>query len=90
MNTKGDKSPGNLIQPQGTSVSSVSAVATMPDDQVRVLIGLVEGHSAVFQVKVPSNKSVLYLMKLVWEEKKKGALRDVDASDLILLKVSTF
>jgi len=86
MFTKADKTR-DPTQPQSTSVSSPSA-ATMPDNEVRVLIGLVEGDSTVFEVKVPIEGSVLGLKKLVWEEGKNTILCNIDAAKLMLFKVS--
>jgi Crinkler effector protein N-terminal domain len=59
----------------------------MRGDAARLLICIVEGESAVLQIKVPIDSSVLDIKKLVLEESRNGALRDVDSKDLVLWKV---
>jgi hypothetical protein len=81
------------IQPQATTSSIASAhnpAAAMADDTIRTLWCLVEGESMVFEVTVSANASINRLKTLVQEKKDKGSLRDVNAADLVLLKVSTF
>ena len=58
------------------------------DDSPYRLRCFVEGDSTVFTVKTSKNCEIDDLKKLVHQEKDKGILRNVNASDLILLKVS--
>jgi hypothetical protein len=63
----------------------------MADDEVHVLLCFLDGHSAgVIEVTVPKNSSTLYYKKLIREEGKNDALRNVNATDLVLWKASTF
>jgi len=50
---------------------------------------LVGGGSALFAVTAPANANVYNLKELILE-KKKNELKDIDAHQLILFKVSTF
>ena len=61
----------------------------MSDSTARTLWCLVEGGSALFAVTAPANANIYNLKKLILEEKK-NELKDIDADQLILLKVSTF
>ena len=61
----------------------------MSDDAARTLWCLIESESAPFQVTAPVYASIYDLKVLVHEKCKNGALRNVDASDLILWKVCT-
>ena len=60
----------------------------MADDEVRVLWCFIKDSTA-FEVIAPVNASIGRLKKLVWEERKNGVLRDTDAPDLVLWKVSS-
>jgi len=66
-----------------------SADATMSDGTSRTLWGLVKGGSGLFEVIAPANANVYNLKELILE-KNKNKLKDLDADQLILLKVSTF
>lgn len=57
------------------------------DDEARTLWCLIEGESTPFKVMAHLNTDINDLKKVVREERKNGALRNVDASDLILWKV---
>jgi hypothetical protein len=61
----------------------------MANDTHRMFWFLIKGDSNPFEIAVPDNASISRLQKLVWEERKNGALRGVDAADLMILKVST-
>ena len=65
------------------------ADATMSDGTSRTLWGLVKGGSGLFEVIAPANANVYNLKELILEENK-NKLKDLDAHQLILLKVSTF
>jgi hypothetical protein len=43
-----------------------------------------------FMVTTPSNNRIFELQQLVYNQKDKGVLQDVNASDLALWKVSSF
>jgi hypothetical protein len=53
----------------------------------RTLWCLIESNPSPFEVTAPANASVDHLKRLVQKERKNGALRNVDASDLVLWKV---
>ena len=74
----------------GPSLTSQQQATTSLDNTFRVLLCLIEGDSTVFQVKATANENVLDLKKLIHQEKDKGILRSVNASDLVLWKVRTF
>lgn len=60
-----------------------------PDtDPVRVLFCLLDGENELFQVKVNIDDSVFDLKEQV-RNKKPNALRNVDANNLLLYKVSS-
>lgn len=61
----------------------------MADDEVRVLWCFIKGDSTAFEVTAPVRASIGRLKKLVWEERKHGVLRETDATDLVLWKVSS-
>jgi hypothetical protein len=76
-------------KPQGSFESSASAAATMPEDQVRVLNGLVEDiFTGILVVQPRVDGSVDQLKQLVWEQGRHRVFRGIDVSDLVLLKVS--
>ena len=59
-------------------------------DNVRTPWCLVDGDSMVFDVTAPANVSISRLKELVQKKGDRGILRDVDAKDLVLWKVSIF
>jgi hypothetical protein len=61
---------------------------TTPDNQVRILIGLVEGDCNLFQVEVPIENNVLQLKNLVWEQRKNSVFHKIDPAMLTLFKGS--
>src|ERR1700732_1033628 len=61
----------------------------MANDPHRVLWCLIKGDSNPFEVTAPVDASISKLKKLVWEERKNGAFLGVDATDLLLWKVSS-
>jgi hypothetical protein len=80
-------------QPQATTSSIASArnpAAAIADDTIHTLWCLVEGDSTPFKITAPPNIDIDDLKKLVRENKDKSSLRDVNASDLVLFKVSPF
>ena len=66
-----------------------SDLSLMAND-TRVLFCQIEGDTNPFEVTVPTGKSISFLKKVIWEECKYGALRDVDAAGLVLWMVSRF
>jgi hypothetical protein len=80
-------------QPQASTSSIASArnpAAAIAGDTIHTLWCLVEGDSTVFEVAASANASINRLKVLVREKTDKGSLRDVNAADLVLLKVSKF
>jgi hypothetical protein len=67
------------------SFSVPSAHETNMND--RKLSCLVDGDSVPFMVAAPPNIRILELVSLVYNQKDKGVLDDVNASDMILWKV---
>jgi hypothetical protein len=61
----------------------------MTNDTHRDLWCFIKGDPNAFEVTVPVDVSIGRLKKLVWEQRKNGALRENDAADLALLKVSS-
>jgi Crinkler effector protein N-terminal domain len=62
----------------------------MADDALRTLYCLLEsGDGVPFKVKASVDDDIGDLQKMVQHERRNGALRDVDATDLTLWKVST-
>jgi hypothetical protein len=61
----------------------------MPNDATRALWCLIDGEFTAFKVMAPPNIDINDLKQLVSQEKDKGILRDVNAADLALWKVST-
>jgi hypothetical protein len=80
-------SPSPSSQAQG--ISGASADATMSDSTSRTLWCLLKGGPALFRVTTPATANVYNLKELILA-KKKNELKDIDADQLILLKVSTF
>jgi hypothetical protein len=80
-----------LAQPQATT-SSIgfphNPAAAIADDTMHTLWCLVQGESMVFKVTASANASVDQLKELVREEGMNGTLGNIDAEDLVLLKVS--
>jgi hypothetical protein len=70
--------------------SANNPAATMSDDAARTLWCLIEGESTPFGVTAPANAIIEDLKKLIHQEKEKGILRDINAVDLVLWKVSSF
>ena len=63
----------------------------MANDPSHVLYCLIKDDSNPFKVTAPVDASIIDLKNLVWEERKHGVLRDIDADavDLVLWKVSS-
>jgi hypothetical protein len=61
----------------------------MAKDTYRVFWFFIKGDSRAFEMTVPDNISISRLKDMVWEKRKNGVLRGVDAADLMVLKVST-
>jgi Crinkler effector protein N-terminal domain len=61
----------------------------MFNDPHRVLWCLMKHDSNPFEVTAPVDASIGRLKKLIWEERKNGVLRGIDATDLVLRKVSS-
>jgi len=59
-------------------------------NDTRVLFCLIQGDSNPFEVTVSTGKSISFLKEVIQEKRKNGPLRDVDAADLVLWKVSRF
>jgi hypothetical protein len=60
----------------------------MANDTHRELWCLIKGDSTAFRVTPLGKASIDELKDLVWEKRKNSALRNVDATDLVLWKVS--
>lgn len=56
----------------------------------RELVCLVQGDPMPFVVTTSSNDGILDLQQLIYNQKDKGILQNVNASDLTLWKVSSF
>lgn len=56
-------------------------------DDTRVLSCLIQGDTNIFEVTVSTGKSISFLKEVIQKKRKNGALRDVDAADLVLWKV---
>lgn len=50
---------------------------------------LVEGDTKLFEIQVDACMSVSFLKKVIWKARKRGYLRGVDATGLVLWKVSS-
>jgi hypothetical protein len=74
-----DHEPQVVPEPQATTSS-------IPQANLRLRC-LIEGESAVFTVTVSANNEIGDLKDSIHEKGKNGVLRDVDAKDLVLLKV---
>ena len=61
----------------------------MINDTHRDLWCFIKGDPNAFEVTAPVDASIARLKKLVWEQRKNGVLREIDAADLVLLKVSS-
>jgi Crinkler effector protein N-terminal domain len=72
------------------STLAFSRSLSLMADDTRVLFCLIERDAKLFQVTVSTGESIAFLKKVIWEEGKNGPLRDVDAADLVLWKVSRF
>ena len=78
-----------------SSVPSPPASSSIPsahetNGSNRKLVCLVQGDPKPFVVTTSSNDGILELQQLVYNQKDKGILQDVNASDLTLWKVSSF
>jgi hypothetical protein len=62
----------------------------MSEDATHTLWCLIEGESTVFSVMAPLNTNINDLKELIRGKGVYGALRGVDAKDLILFKVRLF
>jgi len=60
----------------------------MADDTRRTLVCLIEGDSSLFSVKAAGNMPILKLNDLIVEKRQNGVLKNVDAADMRLWKVS--
>ena len=49
---------------------------------------LVAGDGSIFHVNVLANRKISALKKLIWDKGKRGTFHDIDASDLVVLKLS--
>ena len=61
----------------------------MINDPHRALWCVIKGDSTAFQVTAPGKASIDELKNLVWEKRKNGVLREIHATDLVLLNVSS-
>jgi hypothetical protein len=68
---------------------STSRIAPESDNAPYQLLCLVEDEWTLFKITPPPNIDILDLKTLIHKERKNGALRGVDAADLVLLNVST-
>jgi len=59
-------------------------------NDTRVLFCLIEGDTNLFEVTVSTGESICFLKEVIQEKRKNRLLRDVDAADLVLWKVSRF
>ena len=59
-------------------------------NDTRALFCLIQGDTNIFEVTVSTGKSISFLKEVIQKKRKNGALRDVDAADLVLWKVSRF
>jgi hypothetical protein len=84
VSCRGQIYPNAPVSVQTTSLSEQSLPAPL---RLRCLI---EREATVFTVEVSVNDEIGDLKKLIHKEKDKGSLRDVNAADLVLLKVSAF
>ena len=80
---------------KGSSVPSPPASSSIPSAHEtnggnRELVCLVQGDPMPFVVTTSSNDGILELKQLVYNQKDKGILQDVNSSDLTLWKVSLF
>ena len=82
--TKTSPEPHSDVAPTSTT-AHLSPTAIMSDVALWCLIG----DSTPFEVTAPVNATIYRLKELVWEKRKRGTLKNVDASDLILWKVCT-
>ena len=80
---------GPSVAPSRPASSSVPS-AHETNGSNRKLWCLVQGDSTPFMVTTPSNNRTFELQQLVYNQKDKDVLQDVNASDLALWKVSSF
>ena len=62
----------------------------MPNDDKYTLNCLVKGDRNVFPIIISRDANIDQLAELIYERRKKGLFRDVDYTDLTLLKVCKF
>jgi len=62
----------------------------MTSDDKYILNCLVEGDKNVFLIIISRDAYIDQLAELIYEKRKKGLFRDIDAVDLSLLKVCKF
>jgi len=60
------------------------------ENDTRVFFCSIEGNTNLFGVTISTSKRIFFLKKAIWEECNNGALRDVNAQDLVLWQVSRF
>lgn len=61
----------------------------MADNAVCELWCLVKREDTPFSIAAPPNININKLKELVWEKRKNGVLRGIDAVDLVLWKART-
>ena len=74
-------------KPSSPQSSSRIQPQSYTQDGTRTLCCLIDGDSTPFDVTVPITRNVSDLNRLIWEEKGKGVLHDLNAADLTLWKV---
>ena len=65
------------------------SASSMADNANCVLWCLVNSKGTPFKIRVPINFDIGDMKELVKEKRKNGILRGIDATDLVLWKVST-
>ena len=77
-----------MLPPIWHSPKAQVALPTMTNDTHRDLWCCIKDDPNVFEVTALVDANIGQLKKLVWEQRKNGALQEIDAADLVLLKVS--
>ena len=78
-----------LDHPALRGLQTVTALAAMSDDTVRVLYCLVKGATSFMRISLSVNNNVYDLMEMVHDMGKNGILRGTDVPDLFVWKVRT-
>ena len=81
---------GSSVAPSRPASLSVPSAHETNNGSNHKLWCLVQGDSMPFMVTTSSNNRIFELQQLVYNQKDKGVLQDVNASDLALWKVSSF